>query len=160
MDHNPERSLSSLAVLALALVVIASFVVVYAFTSHKQSVGDTTSANQVVVSGNQIALYPIVANQPPVVETPVGSDGTTRFTINSGNNNDLLLVNGGTGTFGLGVSTSTVASSTAVDGWGYLRVQLNATSTNCESDTSGVMFYNVSNAHEWGCNGTTWTKIF
>jgi hypothetical protein len=62
------------------------------------------------------------------------------------------------GPFGFG--TSTPASSTPVDINGYVRASLPATTTACEGDTAGVVFYNAANAHEWGCNGTAWTKIF
>lgn len=60
----------------------------------------------------------------------------------------------------VGFATSTPASSTPVDINGYVRASLPATSTACYAATAGVIFYNTANGHEWGCNGTTWTKIF
>jgi hypothetical protein len=60
----------------------------------------------------------------------------------------------------VGVGTSTPASSTPMDVNGYMRASRPATSTACEADTAGVMFYNAANQHEWGCNGTAWTKIY
>ena len=58
-------------------------------------------------------------------------------------------------------STSTVAASTTV-------IQINgtvdmvspATTTACEFDTAGAIFFNSTNKHEWGCDGTNWNKIF
>jgi hypothetical protein len=60
----------------------------------------------------------------------------------------------------IGFGTSTPASSTPIDISGYVRASLPATSTACFAGTAGVVFYNTSNSHEWGCNGTAWTKIF
>jgi hypothetical protein len=60
----------------------------------------------------------------------------------------------------VGFGTSTPASSTPVDINGYVRASVPATTTACEPDTAGVVFYNAANSHEWGCNGTSWQKIF
>lgn len=62
------------------------------------------------------------------------------------------------GAFGFG--TSTPASSTPVDINGYVRASVSATTTACYAATAGVVFFNAANSHEWGCNGTAWTKIF
>lgn len=60
----------------------------------------------------------------------------------------------------IGFGTSTPASSTPVDVNGYMRASRQSTSTACEADTAGVVFYNAANQHEWGCAGNTWIKIF
>jgi hypothetical protein len=60
----------------------------------------------------------------------------------------------------IGVGTSTPASSTPIDINGYVRATRQSTSTACEADTAGVVFYNAANSHEWGCNGISWQKIF
>jgi hypothetical protein len=64
--------------------------------------------------------------------------------------NDNLLV---------GTSTK-AASTTAVHINGDAVIVAPATTTACESDTAGAIFFNTANSHEWGCNGSTWTKIF
>jgi hypothetical protein len=66
------------------------------------------------------------------------------------------FLNAGQVSFG----TSTPVSSTPVDVNGYMRAGRNGTSTACEADTAGVVFYNTANSHEWGCNGSAWQKIF
>lgn len=60
----------------------------------------------------------------------------------------------------LGVGTSTPATSTPVDVNGYFRATNQGTSTACYSGTAGAMFFNPKNGHEWGCDGTTWNRIF
>jgi hypothetical protein len=60
----------------------------------------------------------------------------------------------------VGFGTSSPASSTPVDVYGYMRAQVSGTTTACYAATAGAVFYNTANSHEWGCNGTTWTKIF
>jgi len=57
------------------------------------------------------------------------------------------------------IGTTTAASSTQLEVNGYLRTSLSATSTACYSETAGEVFYNTSNSHLWGCNGTSWIKI-
>ena len=57
-------------------------------------------------------------------------------------------------------TTSVAATSTAMQVNGNFVVSAPATTTNCYAGTAGSIFYNTSNSHEWGCNGTAWTKIF
>jgi hypothetical protein len=57
-------------------------------------------------------------------------------------------------------TSSPIASSSALEINGNLRVQSNGTTTACFAQTAGAVFYNTANNHEWGCNGTVWTKIF
>lgn len=58
-------------------------------------------------------------------------------------------------------ATSSVAASTTVAQFGgIINASASATTSACESDTAGAIFYNTANSHEWGCNGTAWTKIF
>jgi hypothetical protein len=57
-------------------------------------------------------------------------------------------------------TSSRPASTTAVQINGTAVVTAGATTTACEADTAGAIFFNTSNSHEWGCNGTAWTKIF
>ena len=62
---------------------------------------------------------------------------------------------------GLTSATSTApASTTALQVNGTAVFSASATTTACETDTTGAIFFNTSNGHEWGCNGSTWTKIF
>jgi hypothetical protein len=62
---------------------------------------------------------------------------------------------------GNGTATSTpIASSTALQVGGNFVVSAPATTTACFAATAGAMFYNTSNSHEWGCNGSAWVKIF
>jgi hypothetical protein len=58
------------------------------------------------------------------------------------------------------IATGTAASSTSLEVNGYLRAQRTSTSTECYGATAGEVFYNSSNSHLWGCNGSTWVKIF
>lgn len=57
-------------------------------------------------------------------------------------------------------TSSKAASTTAVQINGTVDAITTATTTACETDTAGVIFYNTANSHLWGCNGTAWTKIF
>lgn len=57
-------------------------------------------------------------------------------------------------------TSSIAASTTAAQFGGTIDATASATTTACEADTAGAVFFNTSNSHEWGCNGTTWTKIF
>ena len=73
----------------------------------------------------------------------------------------LLNPNGPDYVNGNSTATSSVAaSSTAMQVNGNFVVSAPATTTNCYAGTAGAIFYNTSNSHEWGCNGTSWTKIF
>lgn len=57
-------------------------------------------------------------------------------------------------------TSSVAASSTALQVGGPINAEASATTTNCYAATAGDVFYNTSNSHEWGCNGSAWTKIF
>jgi hypothetical protein len=57
-------------------------------------------------------------------------------------------------------TSSTVASTTAFQVGGNFVATAPATTTACFAATAGAVFYNTSNNHEWGCNGTAWQKIF
>jgi len=57
-------------------------------------------------------------------------------------------------------TTSVAATSTSLQVNGNFVASAPATTTNCYAGTAGSIFYNTSNSHEWGCNGTSWTKIF
>ena len=57
-------------------------------------------------------------------------------------------------------TTSVAATSTSLQVNGNFVVSAPATTTNCYAGTAGAIFYNTSNKHEWGCNGTAWTAIF
>jgi hypothetical protein len=59
-----------------------------------------------------------------------------------------------------GATSSLAASTTAVQINGTAVITASATTTACESDTAGAIFFNTSNSHEWGCTGLLWTKIF
>jgi hypothetical protein len=59
-----------------------------------------------------------------------------------------------------GATSTRAASTTAVQVNGTAVITAPATTTACESDTAGAIFYNGANSHEWGCNGTAWQKIF
>jgi hypothetical protein len=83
-------------------------------------------------------------------------DDTTAFSNRIMGDGSKSFLNAGP----IGIGTSTPASSTPMDVNGYMRAGRNGTSTACEADTAGVVFYNTANSHEWGCNGSTWTKIF
>jgi hypothetical protein len=74
-----------------------------------------------------------------------------------------ILNPAGTDIFNDNLNTATsskAASTTAVQVNGTAVITAQSTTTACESDTAGAIFYNASNSHEWGCNGTAWTKIF
>lgn len=61
----------------------------------------------------------------------------------------------------INISTSSkVASTTGLQVNGDAAIVSQATTTACEADTAGVIFFNLSNKRDWGCNGTTWTAIF
>lgn len=61
----------------------------------------------------------------------------------------------------LNTSTSSLpASTTAVQINGTAVISASATTTACESDTAGAIFFNSTSKNEWGCNGSVWTKIF
>jgi hypothetical protein len=60
----------------------------------------------------------------------------------------------------VGFGTSSPASSSPIDVNGYVRASLPATSTACYAGTAGVVFFNAANKHEWGCDGSSWQKIF
>jgi hypothetical protein len=83
-------------------------------------------------------------------------DDTTAFSNRLMPDGSRSFLNGGP----IGVGTSTPASSTPIDINGYVRASRQSTSTACEADTAGVVFYNAANKHEWGCDGTNWNKIF
>jgi len=57
-------------------------------------------------------------------------------------------------------TSSRPASTTAVQINGTAVITASGTTTACEADTAGAIFYNAANSHEWGCNGSVWTKIF
>jgi hypothetical protein len=57
-------------------------------------------------------------------------------------------------------TSSIAASTTALQVGGTVDATASATTTACESDTAGSVFFNQANKHEWGCDGTTWNKIF
>jgi len=59
-----------------------------------------------------------------------------------------------------GTATNTVATSTQFEVNGAARFTETSTTTSCDAQTAGAVFYNTANSHEWGCNGTNWTKIF
>ena len=101
------------------------------------------------------ASYTYTSTSTNALSGSYAKDDTTAFSnrIIPGSNS---FFNGGN----VGFGTSTPASSTPVDINGYVRASRSATSTACEADTAGVMFYNAANQHEWGCNGSVWTKIF
>lgn len=69
----------------------------------------------------------------------------------------VSYINGDNGT---ATGSPAAASGTALEINGGLRVTEVGTTTSCDAQTQGVIFYNTSNGHEWGCNGTAWTKIF
>lgn len=66
------------------------------------------------------------------------------------------FVYGGNGT----ATTTAAASTSALTVNGNFVASSPATTTNCYSGTAGAVFYNTSNSHLWGCNGTAWQKIF
>ena len=66
-------------------------------------------------------------------------------------------IDGGNGT---ATGTPLAASGTALEINGGFRNTEVGTTTSCDAQTAGVVFYNTSNAHEWGCNGTKWVIIF
>jgi hypothetical protein len=66
-------------------------------------------------------------------------------------------IDGGNGT---ATGTPVAASGTALEINGGFRNTEVGTSTSCDAQTAGVIFYNTSNSHEWGCNGSTWVKIY
>jgi hypothetical protein len=79
---------------------------------------------------------------------------TTAFSV-------LLNPNGPDYINGNSSATSSVAAtSTALQVNGNFVSTSPATTTNCYAGTAGVVFYNTSNSHEWGCNGSAWQKIF
>lgn len=57
-------------------------------------------------------------------------------------------------------TSSPVASTTALQVDGNFASISNGTTTACFAQTAGAIFYNTANAHEWGCNGTAWVKVF
>jgi len=63
-------------------------------------------------------------------------------------------------------NSTTTATSTPVNGNNALQVSgnfaatSNGTTTVCNAASAGSVFYNLQNSHEWGCNGTAWTKVF
>jgi hypothetical protein len=65
-------------------------------------------------------------------------------------------INGANGT----ATTTSPASTTALQINGNFVSTAPATTTQCYSGTAGQIFYNTANSHEWGCNGTAWQKIF
>lgn len=124
-------------------------------------VSTTTPANYneywLATSTNGVAnaSYTYTSTSTSAVSGSYTKDDTTAFSnrIIPGSNS---FFNGSS--FGFG--TSSPASSTPVDINGYVRATAQATSTACYAATAGVIFYNAANSHEWGCNGTAWTKIF
>lgn len=58
-----------------------------------------------------------------------------------------------------GTSTA-AASTTAVEINGTAVITAGGTTTACEADTAGAIFFNQANSHEWGCNGSSWQKVF
>lgn len=80
---------------------------------------------------------------------------TTAFSeVLSPNSPDIFNDNIGSAT------SSPAASTTAVQINGTVDAIAGATTTACEADTAGVIFFNLTSHTEWGCNGTAWTKIF
>jgi hypothetical protein len=59
-----------------------------------------------------------------------------------------------------GATSTAAASTTALQIGGTMAAVASATTTACEADTAGSVFFNTTNKIEWGCNGTSWTKIF
>jgi hypothetical protein len=76
---------------------------------------------------------------------------------------DILQPNGPSyieGDNGTATGSPVAASGTALEINGGLRVTEPATTTSCDSQTVGTIFYNTSNSHEWGCSSTGWVKIY
>ena len=61
---------------------------------------------------------------------------------------------------GTATGTPVAASSTALELNGGFRSTEVGTTSSCDTQTAGTMFYNTANSHEWGCNGSTWIKVF
>jgi hypothetical protein len=59
-----------------------------------------------------------------------------------------------------GTATTTSASTTALHINGNVDAISVGTTSACYALTAGQVFYNTQNAHEWGCNGSAWQKIF
>jgi hypothetical protein len=120
-------------------------------------VSTTTPANYNVywLATSTSGTFTYTSTSTSVLSGSYTKEDTTAFStrILPGSNS---FFNGGS--FGFG--TSSPASSTPIDINGYVRASTSATSTACYAGTAGVIFYNAANSHEWGCNGTAWTKIF
>jgi hypothetical protein len=85
------------------------------------------------------------------------------FTINDSTAFSELINPLGTEVFNDSINNATSsrpASTTAMQINGTAVMSASATTTACESDTAGAVFFNTANKHEWGCDGTTWNKIF
>jgi len=110
-------------------------------------------------NGSPNTSYTFATSTGSITGSP-GSD-TTAFSTKI-NPTGQSYLNGGGLTIGgqTLVGTTTAASSSELEVNGYLRAQLSATSTSCYAATAGAIFYNSANKHEWGCDGTNWTKIF
>lgn len=95
--------------------------------------------------------------------TSTGSIGGTDVNTDSTAFSELINPNGpDIFNDSINISTSTVAASTTViQANGTIDAVANGTTTACESDTVGSIFYNLANNHLWGCgSGGTWTKIY
>jgi hypothetical protein len=112
-----------------------------------------TALNKYVYATTSGAYYLASTTSGTLTGSYTKSD-TTAFSV-------LLNPNGPDYVNGNSTATSSVsASTTALQVNGNFVVASPATTTNCYAGTAGAIFYNTSNNHLWGCNGTAWTKIF
>lgn len=79
---------------------------------------------------------------------------STAFGVHLNQNGRSWINNNPTGT------STPVASTTAFQVGGAVRSVTNGTTTPCTSETAGSFFFNTANGHQWGCDGTSWNKIF
>jgi hypothetical protein len=99
------------------------------------------------------SAYDFTSTSSPVYAFAPSTNNASAVSLTS---QGTSFVYGGNGT----ATTTQAASTTALQVNGNFVAVSPATTTNCYSGTAGAVFYNTSNSHLWGCNGTAWQKIF